>query len=280
MSFTSSFKSARSLLSRGDSSDSFKTGRSLLSRGNSSFKTARSDSFKSADSFMTGRSLSRTDSFKTGRSLKSLLSSRGSSRTTGRNVYTRKSSYVTLPRATLVSETTRIREVFEYALRIARVALEKAEWIVAASKTKAPISANIVARTQRHADSIKHFIQDITSQQREWMRVMKSSKTTVTVPNWPLTPMQKHGDLKGMRFKSAFDHAAPNVAMYMNEVGHYIEKSMDEIKRHKVSRSTYDFDQARTKQELNQRLWATKQVMHPSLHPYVMTSYHKALKHL
>jgi hypothetical protein len=179
-----------------------------------------------------------------------------------------------------VSEGRRIREVFEYALKISRNALQKAEWIVAAGKTKAPVSQNMLSKMNRYVSSIKQFIQDIASQEKEWMRAVTVPQKTNTLSNWPLTPLSKHGSLPGMHYKTAYEHASPDVAVYMNEVGHIIEQSMDEIKRHKVTRSTYGFNQARTRAELDRRLRATQQTVHPSLQPYVMTSYQKALKHL
>lgn len=180
----------------------------------------------------------------------------------------------------LTSNARRIREVFEYALKISRVALEKAEWILAAGKTKSMVSQNTLTKVSRHVKSMKRFIQDITSQQKTWMQAMSSPKSTNNLPNWPLTPLSKHGALQGMHYKSAYEHAAPNVAVYMNEVGHSIEKSMQEVKQQKITRSTYGFNQARTKAELNRRLQEARGKVHSSLTPYVMTSYQKALKHL
>ena len=180
----------------------------------------------------------------------------------------------------LTSQAKRIRDVFEYALKISRVALEKAEWILAAGKTKSVVSQNTLTKVSRHIGSIKQFIQDITRQQSEWMRALSSPKRTNTLPNWPLTPLSKHGALQGMHYTSAYEHAAPNVAVYMNEVGHSIEKSMQEVKRQKITRSTYGFNQARSKAELNRRLQETRGKVHSSLTPYIMTSYQKALKHL
>lgn len=291
---SNSFKSATSSIPT-----SYYSAPSTLSRSNS-FKSATSSvptSYHSAPS-----TLSRSSSFRSAtssvpssrmRSIRSFIGKiRGSPRDSAtsmevspttmkrRNVYEHKSVFINVPKTTLVSKAQHIRQVFEHGLRITEVALEKAQWIIDASKSKTLISKNTVAKVAHHAESIKRFISDIKHQQSEWIHAMSSSKKIVKLPNWPLTPLSPHGVLEGMHYTTAHEHASANVAAFMNEVGHIYQKSVDEAKREKITRSTYDFNQAKTKAELNHRLKLAKQVMHPSLQPYLTTSYHKALKHL
>lgn len=264
------------------------------------YKSASSDSgsYRSAISRMSGRSFAsaRSSLFSIANSrlgsVKSLLGKTSPrdfvtsmERTTHpkrRNTYEYRSISINVSKAILTTRAKEIREVFEYALRITRIALEKAEWILATSKTKSMLSQNTISKVGRYVQSIKRFIHDIIKQQNEWLLAIQSSKssTVVHLSNWPLTPLSKHGPLQGMHYKSAYDHAAPNVAEYMNEVGHGIEESFQETKRQRITRSTYDFNQAKTKAELDLRLRATQQVIHPSLKPYILASYQKALRHL
>ena len=279
----SAYHSAPSTLSR---SNSFRSATSSIPSAYHSAPStlSRSNSFKSATSSIPSSRM---------RSIRSFISKiQGSPRNSAtsmegypatikrRNVYEHKSVFIDVPKTTLVSKAQHIRQVFEHGLRITEVALEKAQWIIDASKSKTLLSKNTVAKVAHHAESIKRFIRDIKHQQTEWTRAMSSSKKTSKLPNWPLTPLSTHGVLEGMHYKTAHEHASSNVAAFMNEVGHIYQKSIDEAKREKITRSTYDFNQAKTKAELNKRLWAAQHVMHPSLQPYMMTSYHKALKHL
>ena len=300
-----SVKEKMSSLSR-RSSNSFKSGTSSVPSSTSYHSApstlSRSNSFRSSAYHSAPSTLSRSSSFRSStssvpssrmRSIRSFIGKiQGSPKDSAtsmevppatikrRNVYEHKSVFINVPKTTLVSKAQHIRQVFEHGLRITEVALEKAQWIIDASKSKTLISKNTVAKVAHHAESIKRFIHDIKHQQSEWIHAISSSKKTAKLPNWPLTPLSPHGVLEGMHYTTAHEHASANVAAFMNEVGHIYQKSVDEAKREKITRSTYDFNQAKTKAELNHRLKLAQQVMHPSLQPYLTTSYHKALKHL